>query len=120
MANEPSTLTDGIFTLAESNDPNVFYFYRNDGEVIGDVGRIPIDFYQDWICVTMSNGKMPEKVFDYPCLETSDDGKRIKLTVSGIGERKVQDEKPKLFKVLFSKHFKWALAIHKMWYFYIM
>ena len=40
MSNELKAMTDGTFTFSESEDPNVFYFYRNDGEVIGNVGRI--------------------------------------------------------------------------------
>ncbi len=34
MSNELKAITDGTFTFAESEDPNVFYFYRNDREVI--------------------------------------------------------------------------------------
>jgi len=106
MSNELKAMTDGTFIFAESEDPNVFYFYRNDREVIGDVGRIPMDFYQDWIRTKMFNGEITEMVTNDVCFETSDDGKYIRLTVSGIGERKAKKEQPNFFKRLFSKLFK--------------
>ncbi len=106
MSNELKAMTDGTFTFAESEDPNVFYFYRNDREVIGDVGRIPMDFYQNWICTKMMNGEITETVMNDVCFETSNDGKFIRVTVSGIGERKAKQEQPNFFKWLFSKLFK--------------
>ncbi len=106
MSNELKAMTDGTFTFAESEDPNVFYFYRNDGEVIGDVGRTPMDFYQNWICTKMFNGEITEVVMNDICFETSVDGKCIRLTVSGIGECKAKQKQPNFFKRLFSKLFK--------------
>lgn len=106
MSNELKAMTDGTFTFAESEDPNVFYFYRNDGEVIGEVGRIPMDFYQNWICTKMFNGEITEMVMNDICFETSDDGKCIRLTVSKMGERKSKQKQPSFFKRLFSKLFK--------------
>ena len=105
MSNELKAMTDGTFTFAESEDPNVFYFYRNDGEVIGNVGRMPMDFYQNWICTKMFNGEITEMVMNDICFETSDDDKCIRLTVSGIGERKSKQEQPNFFKMFFSKLF---------------
>lgn len=83
MSNELKAMTDGIFTFAESKEPNVFYFYRNDRKVIGDVGTIPMDFYHNWICNKMFNSEITEMVMNNICFETSDDGKCIRLTVSG-------------------------------------
>ncbi len=103
MSNELKAITDGTFTFAESEDPNVFYFYRNDREVIGDVGRIPMDFYQNWICTKMLNGEITKTVMNNVCFETSNDGKCIRLTVSGI---KSKQKQPNFFKRLFSKLFK--------------
>ena len=113
MSNELKAMTDGTFTFAESEDPNVFYFYRNDGEVIGNVGRMPMDFYQNWICTKMFNGEITEMVMNDICFETSDDDKCIRLTVSGIGERKSKQEQPNFIKRLFSKLFKKSLAVCK-------
>ena len=106
MSNELKAMTDGTFTFSESEDPNVFFFYRNDGEVIGNVGRIPMDFYKNWIRTKMFNGEITEMVMNDICFATSIDGKCIRLTVSGIGERKTNQEQPNLFKMLFSKLFK--------------
>ena len=106
MSNELKAMTNGTFTFAESEDPNVFYFYRNDGEVIGDVGRIPMDFYQNWICNKMMTGEISKMVMNDICFETSDDDKCIRLTISGIGERKSKSKQPNFIKRLLSKVFK--------------
>lgn len=107
MSNELKAMTDGTFTLSESEDTNVFYFYRNDRKVIGDVGRIPMDFYQNWICTKMMNGEITEMEINDTCFfEISDDGKCIRLIVSGSGERKAKQKQPNFFKRLFSKLFK--------------
>lgn len=106
MSNELKAMTNGTFTFAESEDPNVFYFYRNDGEIIGDVGRIPMDFYQNWICTKMFNGEITEMVMNDICFETSIDGKCIRLTVSGIGKCKPKPKQPNFIKRLFFKIFK--------------
>ena len=118
MPNELKAMTDGTFIFAESEDPNVFYFYRKDREVIGDVGRIPMDFYQKWICTKMFNGEITGIVMNDICSEKSVDGKYIKLTVYGIWECKTKSKQPNLIKRLFYKIFKWVLAIKKMRYFY--
>ena len=54
----------------------------------------------------MFNGEITEMVMNDICFATSIDGKCIRLTVSGIGERKTNQEQPNLFKMLFSKLFK--------------
>ena len=45
MANEFLTVSDETFTLSESENKNQFYFYRNDGEVLTDIDREPMDLY---------------------------------------------------------------------------
>ena len=105
MTNELNVITDGTFTFAESEDKNVFYFYRNDGEVIGDVGIIPMDFYRSWIRTKMFNGEITGIVMNDICFEISDDSKCIRLTVSKLGECKAKQKQPNFFKRLFSKFF---------------
>lgn len=107
MSSELMALSNGTFTLAESEDPKVFYFYRNDHEVIGEVGRIPMDFYQNYICKKMMDGEITEIVMNDICFETSDDGKCIRLTVSGIGENRTNQKQPNFIKRFLSKIFKW-------------
>lgn len=43
MANEFRAVSDGTFTLQETKNKNQFYFYRNDGEVLADIDREPMD-----------------------------------------------------------------------------
>lgn len=105
-----NTLSNGEFTFAETDVKNQFYFYRNDGEVLGEVDRLPMDFYQQYIMKKMMDGEITEMVMNNILFETSDDGKCIRLTVSDIGETPKAEEKPKtkksnFFKRIFKKIF---------------
>ena len=128
MAKELYVLSDGTFSLSETEVENLYLFYRNDGRVIGDVGRIPMDFYQSYITNKMMNGEITEIVRKDIKFEPLYDGKFIRLTVSEMGEspqvktqdsndveksesQPVQNEeqpKPNLFKCILKKIFgKW-------------
>lgn len=111
MSKELMAMSNGTFTLAESENPNVFYFYRNDNEVIGDVGRIPMGFYQNYICKKMMDGEIKEMVMNDICFETSNDGKCIRLTISGIGECKAKEKKSNFIKRFFNRMFKWFFRL---------
>lgn len=41
MANEFVKVSDGTFTLFETETPNVFLVYRNDGENFSDLDDVP-------------------------------------------------------------------------------
>lgn len=94
MAKELFALSDGTFSLSETEVENRYLFYRNDGGVIGDVGRMPMDFYQKYIVHKMMSGEITDIVMKDISFDTSYDGKFIRLTVYEIGEspeRKDQD-----------------------------
>ena len=91
MAKELKALSNGEFTLAETEVENQFYFYRNDGGVLGEVDRLPMEFYQEYIMRKMMEGEVTDIVANNILFETSNDGKCIRLTVSDIGE----EPKPK-------------------------
>jgi len=105
VSKELKALSNGEFTLAETEVENQFYFYRNDGKILGDVGRIPMDFYQQYIMSKMMNGEITEIVMNNILFETSDDGKCIRLTTSDIGEppKTKPNKKPNFFKRIFKK-----------------
>lgn len=112
MANEFRTVSDGTFTLSETENKNQFYFYRNDGDVLADIGSEPMNLYHAYIMQKMMNGEITDMFINDIYLETSDDGKCIRLTICGIGEKIVRDnnstvsEKPPNFlKRLFHKIF---------------
>ena len=106
---------DETFTLSESENKTQFYFYRNDGEVLTDIDREPMDLYNAYIMHKMMNGEITDVVMNNIYSETSDDGKCIRLTVCDIGEKTeksnnstVRDKKhPNLLKCLFHKIFGW-------------
>lgn len=104
MSKERMAFSDGEYTFAESEVKNQFFFFRNDGEVLGGVGNIPMEFYQHYIMNKMFSGEITEMVANNICFETSTDGKCIRLTVSDIGEEpKVNRKNRGFFKRLFGK-----------------
>ena len=87
MANEFRAVSDGTFTLQETENKNQFYFYRNDGEVLADIDREPMDLYQAYIMQKMMSGEITDMVMNNIYSETSEDEKCIRLTICDIGEK---------------------------------
>lgn len=86
MANEFLAVSDGTFTLSETENKNQFYFYRNDGETLTDIDREPIDLYHAYIMNKMMKGEITDAVMNNMYFEMSIDGKCIRLTTYDIGE----------------------------------
>ena len=112
MANEFLAISDGTFTLSETENKNQFYFYRNDGNVLTDIDREPMDLYQAYIMQKMMNGEITDMVMNNIYSEMSDDGKCIRLTICDIGEKPVKNtnstvsnKQPNFLKRLFHKIF---------------
>ena len=108
MANEFLAVSDGIFTLSETEVENQFYFYRNDGKTLADIDREPIDLYNTYIMRKMMDGEITDVVMKDIYLEKSNDGKRFRLTVCNIGEKppKIKNsnvKKPNFIKRLFHR-----------------
>ena len=81
MAQEFLAITDDTYTFTESDDEKVFYFYRNDEEKLGNVGRIPMDFYQAYIARKMMDENILTPIFGNLRFETSSNEKIIRITV---------------------------------------
>ncbi len=111
MANEFLTVSDGTYSLSETENKNQFYFYRNDGEVLTDIGRAPMDLYHAYIMSKMMNGEITDMVISNIRFETSDDRKTIRLTVDNNNEKHeqknstVKEKKPSFIKRLIYKIF---------------
>ena len=111
MANEFITVSDGTFTLQETENKNQFYFYRNDGEVLADIDREPMDLYHAYVFQKMMNGEISGMVMHKVYSETSEDGKCIRLTICDIGEKPAHhnnstvSKQPSFLKRLFHKVF---------------
>ena len=95
MEKEYNAVSDGTYTLQEGDD-NRLYFYREDGKVLGDVGRIPMDLYQAYVMQKMMTGEITDMVANNIKYETSDDGKIIRMTIFGIGEEDPDEKDAKL------------------------
>ena len=42
-------ISDGTYTLQETDNKNQFLFYRNDGGVLTDIDHEPLDLYHAYI-----------------------------------------------------------------------
>lgn len=67
----------------ESDDKSQFFFSRNDGKVLGEIDREPIEFYKMYIKGKRILGEITGAVFVFNriILERSSDDTVIRLTV---------------------------------------
>ena len=86
MSKEYLAVTDGTYTLTETDVSNQFYFYRNDGGVLGEIDHEPIDLYHAYIMNKMMNGEITDIVANNIRSQISSDGKCVRLLVESIGE----------------------------------
>lgn len=98
-------VTNGEYTLAETDNPDQFFFYRNDGEELGEVDRLPMDMYQSYVCNKIMTTGDTEIVANNIEFERSTDNKCIRLTVYDMNkELPKKENKVKTFiKTLFKK-----------------
>ena len=87
MSDELRGVSNGTYNLVEGPEENVLYFYREDGGVLGDVGRLPMDFYQAYVAQKMIDENATEVVMSNLLFEKFDEGKLIKITVFPIGAK---------------------------------
>lgn len=112
MANEFLAVTDGTFTLSETENKKQFYFYRNDGKVLTNIDREPMNLYQAYIMQKMMNGDITDIVMNDIYSAMSDDKKCLRLTIYDVGENPSENDnsvtskkQPNFFKKLFNKLF---------------
>lgn len=109
MAREFLGVSDGTFTLSETENTNQFYFYRNDGKVLTDIGREPMNLYEIYIMKKMMDGEITDKVMNNIYTEMSDDERCIRLTIEekmvGSNNSIVIDKHPNFIKRLLNKIF---------------
>ncbi len=101
--------SNGEYVFSETASANQFQFYREDGQPLGEVGRMPMEMYQQYICTKMFEGTITEIVVNNISFERSIDDRCIRLTTFSFGEEQlVTDNKEdkgvkKLIKTLFNK-----------------
>lgn len=99
----------GVYIFTETEERNIFYFYREDGKTLGDVGRLPMDMYQYYVCMNMFENNTQEIIASNVSFERSTDGKVIRLTTRSIGEMipiKVERKEEKGIKRLIKSLFR--------------
>lgn len=108
MADKLLTVSDGTFTLSETENKNIFYFYRNDGEILSDIDMEPMDLYHAYIMQKMMDGEITKTVMNDVYSKTSKDGKCMLLTICKIGEKPnstISQKHPNFLKRIFHKIF---------------
>lgn len=122
MPKELLKITDGTYTLEETGKENELFFFRNDKEVLGDVGQIPFKLFSRYIVEKVTKGEFQGNRYQMKIhSDISSDGKVIRLTISDdstecpklrivkSGETepsskpKTQQPKPNFFKRIFRK-----------------
>ena len=86
MAEKFNAITDETYVFIEGDKPNQFFFYRKDGEVLGDIEHEPMDFYHAWVMEKMMSGEIEGMVANNILSELSDDGKCMRITVKEIAK----------------------------------
>lgn len=103
MEKKYMSITDEVYTFTESDQEDVFYFYRNDDGVIGENydPKMIMDFYRVYIFEKMTKSEnVPEMVCKDLEFTISDDGKAIRLIAKDTGKAK---KEPNVIKRFFKK-----------------
>lgn len=83
MSKELQELTNGTYTLRETGVENQFFFFRNDHEVLGNVGTSHMELFAKYLIEKSQKGEIQQSVYEgRMSFEISNDGKIIRLTVS--------------------------------------
>lgn len=89
--NKVRAVSDGTYTLSETENENQFLFYRNDEGELGEITNEPMDLFQAYIMNKMMFGEISGMaMYNFYC-EISESGKYLRLTVSDM-EVKSEDD----------------------------
>ena len=112
MEKEFLVISDGTFSFTETENPNQFYFYRNDGKSLEDIEHEPMEFYHEYIIQKMMNGEIKDIVAHNIYHEMSKDKTCIRMTICDVGKKisknknsEVSNKQPNFFVRLFRKIF---------------
>ena len=86
MAEKFNAIANDTYVFIEGDNPNQFFFYRKDGEVLGDIDHEPMDFYHAWVMEKMMSGEIDGMVANNVLTELSADGKCMRITVKEIAK----------------------------------
>lgn len=89
MSKGKIAFTDGTYTFAETGVKNEFYFYRNDRNVLGKMGRNEvIQFFSQYLLKKVEEGAIQDLYAGEINFEISADGKCLKMIVADKPARK--------------------------------
>ena len=85
MAQDYNAITDGTFSLQESDDKKQFYFYRNDGGKLTDQDD-PMDLFHAYIMSKMMSGEITGMITSNIRCEKSEDDTTLRITLLDFTE----------------------------------
>lgn len=89
MSKGKIVFTDGTYTFAETGVKNEFYFYRNDRNVLGKMGKNEVMcFFSQYLLKKVEEGEIQDLYAGEINFEISTDGKCIKMTAVGKPARR--------------------------------
>ena len=105
------SLSDGVYTIAETDDPDVLIFYRNDEEPLLDVNDgLILGFYQNFQAIKFfeegSKGSDSCFISYNLTLEKSVDEKMIRITNKPFSQASSETKKKKGFFAKLKEFFK--------------
>ena len=89
MSKEVTVVTNGTYTLEETEVENQFHFFRNDHGVLEEIGTLPIEMYARYMVQMEREGQINNGCEVELFFEISEDKKVLRLTA-------VESTKPKL------------------------
>ena len=89
MSKEVTVVTNGTYTLEETEVENQFHFFREDHGVLEDVGTLPIEMYARYMVQMARDGQIDNWYEVQIIYEISDDNRILRLTA-------VESTKPQL------------------------
>lgn len=80
MSKEVTVVTNGTYTLEETENANQFHFFWNDHGVLEDVGTLPIEMYARYMVQMAREGLIDNGYETKLFFEISEDKKVLRLT----------------------------------------
>lgn len=113
MPKKSIKVTDGTFSLIESEVKNQLYFYREDGAPLGDVENMPLVLFSQYLVCRADEEELP-KFYEAEFLcEISKDGKVIRLTVTEPNDPSVTEKPQQRHEPTFFERIQSFLRLHR-------
>ena len=106
MKNEPLVISNGIYTLSETENEEQLKFFRNDEEVLDNIGDKPIEFYYAYLIKKIANKELEETAEYTASFELSDDKKYVMVNIINTKKKSyIKEKKMNILERIYCKIF---------------